>query len=40
MILNSRRNVDLEKNPSPRWDLNPRPSSLVSYNIQIRNHLE
>ena len=25
-ILNIRRNVDSEKNPSPRWDLNPRPS--------------
>ena len=26
LLLNSRRNVDSEKNPSPRWDLNPRPS--------------
>ena len=26
MILNVRRNEDSQKNPSPRWDLNPRPS--------------
>ena len=26
VILNVRRKVHSEKNPSPRWDLNPRPS--------------
>ena len=26
MILTLRRNVESEKNPSPRWDLNPQPS--------------
>ena len=35
--INSRRNVDSEKNPSPSWDLNPRPSVTLAYHRVSRS---